>query len=295
MTKSRFGLSVAISTPFDRAGALDIPRLVAHGKWCLAHGCDSITLFGTTGEGASVGLSTRAKVFEAMINAGIRPQTQLLSSVVASAIEDAADQAAMALDLGFRGLLLTPPFYFREIGEDALFQWFAQLFHRLGPKARDMFAYHLPSVTGVPLSVGLIGRLKREFPGVVVGVKDSSASWANTAALLEQHKDLMILVGDERDLAKSVRMGGSGSICGLANYAPQIVSSSARDGRDDARIRPVVEAIVRYPVLPSIKALIAHRMKDPAWRIMRPPQADLDDARSAKMIAEVEAAMAVGG
>ena len=293
MTKSRFGLSVAISSPFDRAGGLDIPRLVAHGQWCLAEGCDSITLFGTTGEGASVGLSTRAKVFEAMLNAGIQPRTQLLSSVVASAFEDAADQAAMALDLGFRGLLLTPPFYFREIGEEALFRWFAQLFHRLGPKARDMFAYHLPSVTGVPLSVALIGRLKMEFPGIVVGVKDSSASWENTQALLDQHKELMILVGDERDLAKSVRMGGSGSICGLANFAPHILGGAARDGKDDARIRPVVEAIVRYPVLPSIKALIAHQKGDPAWRIMRPPQADLDDATSAKMIADVEAALAV--
>ena len=205
MTPSRFGLSVAISTPFDRTGALDIPRLVDHAQWCLLQGCDSVTLFGTTGEGASVGLSTRGKVFDAVLTAGIKPK-QLLSSVVASAIEDAADQATQALDLGFRGLLLTPPFYFREIGEDALFGWFAQLFHRLGPKARDMFAYHLPSVTGVPLSVALIGRLKREFPGVVVGVKDSSATWSNTAALLEQHSDLMILVGDERDLAKAVRM-----------------------------------------------------------------------------------------
>jgi 4-hydroxy-tetrahydrodipicolinate synthase len=290
MTVTRFGLSVALSTPFDRAGGVDIPRLVAHAQWCLANGCDSVTLFGTTGEGASVGLSTRGRVFEAVLKAGIAPR-QLLSSVVASAIEDAADQATQALDLGFRGLLLTPPFYFREISEDALFHWFAHLFQRLGPKARDMFAYHLPGVTGVPLSVALIGRLKREFPGVVVGVKDSSATWANTAALLEHHSELMILVGDERDLAKAVRMGGSGSICGLANFAPHILGGAAREGRDDARIRPVVEAIVRYPVLPSVKAMIAHQKNDPAWRIMRPPQADLDNVRAAKMIAEVDAAL----
>ncbi len=290
MSPSRFGLSVAISTPFDRAGNLDIPRLIDHGAWCLAEGCDSITLFGTTGEGASVGLKTRTTVFEAMLKAGIRPD-QLLTSVVASSIEDAADQATQAYDLGFRGLLLTPPFYFREIGEEALFRWFAHLFHRLGAKARDMFAYHLPSVTGVPLSIGLIGRLKREFPGVVVGVKDSSATWANTAALLEQHSDLMILVGDERDLAKAVRMGGSGSICGLANFAPRMLVGAAREGRDDARIRPVVEAIVRYPVLPSVKTMIAHQKNDPAWRIMRPPQADLDDTTAARMIADVEAAL----
>ena len=38
--------------------------------------------------------------------------------------------------------------------------------------ARNVFLYHIPSMTGVPLSVNLIGRLKTAFPGVVVGVKD---------------------------------------------------------------------------------------------------------------------------
>ncbi len=290
MTPSRFGLSVALATPFDRTGMLDFSRMVDHAQWCLSQGCNSITLFGTTGEGASVGLSTRGNVFEAMLKAGIQPK-QLLTSVVASAIEDAADQATQALDLGFRGLLLTPPFYFRGVGEDALFQWFAQLFHRLGSKARDMFAYHIPSVTGVPLSVALIGRLKREFPGVVVGVKDSSSTWSNTGALLEQHAELMILVGDERDLAKAVRMGGSGSICGLANFMPGVLGPVAREGKDDARIRPIVDAIVRQPVIASVKTMIAHQRRDPAWRIMRPPLAALDDDTAAKLITDVDAAL----
>jgi 4-hydroxy-tetrahydrodipicolinate synthase len=291
-TRSRFGLSCAISTPFDGAGNIDLPRLVDHARQCLARGCDSITLFGTTGEGATVGLRARARTMEAMLAAGIAPRTQLLSTVAASAIEDAEDQARLALDAGCRGLLLTPPFYFRGVSDDAIFGWFAELFDRLGGKARDMFAYHLPSVTGMPLSVELIGRLKAEFPGVVVGVKDSSATWSNTAALLEAHADLMILVGDERDLAKAVRMGGSGSICGVANVAPEILTGAAGEGRDDARIRPVVEAIISHPVLPGIKALIAHQMKDPAWARMRPPLVDLPPGPAAELVAAFERAMA---
>lgn len=290
---SRFGLSCAISTPFDAGGNVDTPRLVDHAGDRLAKGCDSVTLFGTTGEGASVGLATRAKIFDAMIKAGIAPRTQLLSTVVASSIEDAAAQAAMALDAGVRGMLLTPPFYFRGVSDDAVYGWFGQLFDRLGGAARDMFAYHLPSVTGMPLSVALIGRLKASFPGVIVGVKDSSATWSNTESLLQAHGDLMILVGDERDLAKSVRMGGSGSICGVANVAPEILTSAAKHGIDDARIRPVVEAIVAHPVLPGIKALIAHQKRDAAWARMRPPMVDLDKAAAATLIAAFDRAMAL--
>ena len=289
---SRFGLSCAISTPFDRSGHVDVPRLVAHAQDRLALGCDSITLFGTTGEGASVGLSARGRIMDAMLKAGIAPRTQLLSTVVASSIEDAADQAKLAIDAGVRGMLLTPPFYFRGVSDEVIFAWFGQLFDRLGGSARDMFAYHLPSVTGMPLSVNLIGRLKLAFPGVIVGVKDSSGSWSNTEALLKEHADLMILVGDERDLAKSVRMGGSGSICGVANVAPEILIGAAKHGREDARIRPVVEAIIAHPVLPGVKALIAHQKRDPEWARMRPPMADLDGPSAAKLIAAFDRAMA---
>lgn len=287
---SRFGLSVAIATPFDAKGNIDMPRFVDHAKWCVANGCDSVTLFGTTGEGATVGAKARARTFEAMINAGLKPKTQLLSSVATSSVEDAVDQAAMALDLGFRGLLLTPPFYFRAVDDEGIYRWFAQVFDRLGPKARDMFAYHLPSVTGISLSAALIGRLKKDFPGIIVGVKDSSATWSNTEELLKHHSDLMILVGDERDLGRSVRNGGSGSICGVANVFPEILGPVARDGKEDPRVRPIVDAICRHPVLPAIKALIAGHKKDSAWARMRPPLADLDAAATAKLVAEVMAA-----
>jgi 4-hydroxy-tetrahydrodipicolinate synthase len=293
LTTSRFGLSCAIATPFDAKGDVDAARLAVHAMSCLERGCDSVTLFGTTGEGASIGLSARGRIFDAMIGVGIEPRRQLLSTVVASSIEEAAEQARMALDANVRGLLLTPPFYFRGVSDDALFAWFGQLFDRLGAEARDMFAYHLPSVTGMPLSVDLIGRLKTAFPGIVVGVKDSSATWSTTEALLAAHDDLMILVGDERDLAEAVRRGGSGTICGVANVAPEILASAARYGRDDPRIRQVVEAIVAQPVLPAIKALIAHQKKDPGWRRMRPPLVDLEPAAAKELVAAFEAAMAM--
>jgi 4-hydroxy-tetrahydrodipicolinate synthase len=291
---SRFGLSCALSTPFERSGAVDVGRLVDHARDRLARGCDSITLFGTTGEGASIGLGARGRVMDAMIASGIATRTQLLSTIVASSIEDAADQANLALDAGVRGLLLTPPFYFRSVTDDAIYTWFGHLFDRLGATARDMFAYHLPSVTGMPLSSALIGRLKIAFPGIIVGVKDSSGSWANTEALLRDHGDLMILVGDERHLAKAVRLGGAGSICGVANVAPEILVGAAKHGIEDARIRPLVEAIVAGPVLPGIKALIAHQKRDAAWARMRPPLIDLDAAATARLIAAVERALAEG-
>jgi 4-hydroxy-tetrahydrodipicolinate synthase len=293
VTTTRFGLSCALATPFNTALDIDVGRMVAHARDCLARGCDSVTLFGTTGEGASIGLSARGRVLDAMCASGIDARRQLLSTVAASSLEDAADQATLALEAGVCGILLTPPFYFRNADDEALYAWFGHLFDRLGGRARDMLTYHLPSVTGISLSVTLIDRLKRAFPGIVVGVKDSSATWTYTDALLHAHSDLMILVGDERDLARAVRAGGSGAISGLANIAPEILLGAATLGRDDARIRPLVDTIASYPVLPSVKVLIAHRRRDTAWTRMRPPLTDLDAASAATLVRDAAKALAM--
>jgi 4-hydroxy-tetrahydrodipicolinate synthase len=44
--RDRFGLSVALATPFAEDRSIDLPRLVAHARRSLADGCNSITLFG---------------------------------------------------------------------------------------------------------------------------------------------------------------------------------------------------------------------------------------------------------
>ena len=134
---SQLGLSCALSTPFRHDARVDTTRLADHAKWCLAQGCDSITLFGTTGEGASVDVADRAQSIKALL-AGIAP-AQLLSGVTACAADDAAAQARVATDAGLHGLLLTPPWYFRDVSDDGLFAWFARVLEAIG-NARNVIS-----------------------------------------------------------------------------------------------------------------------------------------------------------
>ena len=80
----RFGLSVALSTPFNEDRSIDLPRLVAHGRQSLADGCRSLTVFGTTGEGASLGLNERNRALGALVGAGVDPNTQLVVGIAAA-------------------------------------------------------------------------------------------------------------------------------------------------------------------------------------------------------------------
>ncbi|MDF2811775.1 MAG: dihydrodipicolinate synthase [Microvirga sp.] len=259
-----------MTTPFREDGAIDLPRLVDHARWCLQQGCASVTAFGTTGEGASVGISGREQVLGALAGGGIAPRN-VVYCVAATSLHEALTQARMAYDFGARALLLPPPFYFKGVSDEGLFAWFSQLLGKLGGSARDVILYNIPSVTQVALSVELIGRIKNRFPGVITGVKDSSGDWDYTQRLLAAHKDLAILIGDERYLAEGVALGGQGAISGLANVCPQVLLSLVQNARPDARINALVDEVLRYPVTPAVKALVAHRTGDAEWRHVRAP------------------------
>ncbi|MER8799784.1 dihydrodipicolinate synthase family protein [Mesorhizobium sp. M0998] len=290
---SRFGLSVALTTPFDPSGQIALAPMIAHARACLGAGCSSATLFGTTGEGASVGTDERRIVTEAMLAAGIPPH-QLVAAVLVDAAEDAADQARHALQRGVRNILLAPPSYFKNVGEDGLFGWFSAVFAALGPLARDVLLYNIPSVTMVPLPLGLIGRLRAAFPAVVAGVKDSGGDWSYSEALLEAHGDLVILIGDERHLARSVRRGGQGAISGMANFVTGEIRAMVENGGDDPRVEDFVLELLKYPVTPAVKVMVARKTGDERWLAVRPPLEPIDPQGQRQLAAAFDRLFATG-
>jgi 4-hydroxy-tetrahydrodipicolinate synthase len=289
LRSNRFGLSVALATPFAEDRSIDLPRLVAHGRQSLADGCASLTVFGTTGEGASLGLGERQRALGALVGGGVDPATQLVVGIAAASVEDAIAQGRAGLMLGCPSFLLAPPFYFKGALDEGLFDWFAAVLTGLGPKASNVILYHIPQVTSVGLSMELVDRLKKAFPKQVTGVKDSSGDWNNAQALLKRHGDLHILIGDERLLARAMNLGASGAITGLANIAPDLMRALI-DGVEEPRVNAMVEQVLPYAVTAAVKALVGHRRSDPvAWSRMRAPLKSLGEADCIKLFAAIDA------
>ena len=267
----RFGLSCALALPFKNDFTIDHGRLAAQARWCLDAGCSSLTVFGTTGEGASVSLTERGEVLGALLSAGVEPGRQLVGGVSAASIGDAVEQIRILNDAGCQRILLAPPFYFKGVSDEGLFHWFARVGEKVAHRPLGIILYHIPSVTQVSLTVDLIGRLKITYPDLVMGVKDSGGDWAFTEALLATHGDLAILVGDERHLAAGVRLGAKGAISGLANVCPAALLPLVEHGENDYRTADLVNEVLKYPVTAAVKALIAWRRNDAGWSNVRPP------------------------
>jgi 4-hydroxy-tetrahydrodipicolinate synthase len=281
-----FGISPALVTPFSQEG-VDVQRLADHAKGCLACGCRTATIFGTTGEGPSVGANERNYVASELISRGIEAH-RLVEGVIACSVEEAIDSTSQALRRGAHAVLLAPPFYFRPVPDDAVLAWYAAVFKRVGSDLRDIILYHIPGMTGVPLSHNVIRRLVQQFPGAIRGVKDSACDADATMALIEAFPDLDILVGDETYLGRACAAGAAGSICGVANIVPEAVIALAENGHDDPRIVELVRALTQHPVIPMVKALVAHVRGDRAWAVARPPLPTLDEETAAPVIKLLE-------
>ncbi|MEY8097311.1 dihydrodipicolinate synthase family protein [Falsihalocynthiibacter sp. S25ZX9] len=294
MKKTRiFGLSAALVTPFGPTGDPDLTRVVSHAKFVISGGCDSVTLFGTTGEGFGLSSHERRDILKA-VSGALSKDTPIGVGILTCDIATAAEQALSAYAGGASRLLMAPPFFMKNMGDDGLFAWYSAVFDRIGDALKNVILYHIPSQTAVPISVELVSRLRAAYPGVITGIKDSSGDWDTTQKYLAAHGDISILVGDERQLPKAMANGAEGSICGVSNFLPGLLRKIIHEGADARLLSGIVDMVVAGPVTPSVKVLTAHVSGDPDFIRVRPPLSQLPESAQKALIQGYEAAMAKG-
>ncbi|MEP2093918.1 MAG: dihydrodipicolinate synthase family protein [Paracoccaceae bacterium] len=285
-----FGISTALLTPFHSDGRINHALFSQHAKHLLENGPDGVTLFGTTGEGASIGFDERQSAIQRMIDSGIAP-AQMTLGLCASAIADVNLQVQQGIASGITEFLLLPPFYFKGLDDEGLYDWHARLFKVADPSARFIL-YHIPQITEVPLSFDLIMRLRSGFPKRVMALKDSAGEWKDTRAVLES-KHIPVLVGDERLLHRAAAMGGAGSICGMANLYPNRLRLLFDTQTEDTDLSANVDLIVSHPVIPALKQAMVAMTGNPDWGHLRAPLRPLGPQAKAEIDARFSQAQAV--
>ena len=286
------GLWCALLTPLDHTGSVDHARFARHARALLANGVDGVAPFGTTGEGQSFTVAERIAGTEALLAAGI-PARQLVAATGCAALPDTVTLTRHGVHSGCAACLVLPPFFWKDVADDGLFRWYAELIEAVNDPRLRIYLYHIPQVSGVPLSVAFVARLAAAFPGIVAGVKDSAGDWNNTTALLARVPQLAIMVGHEPDLPKLMRAGGAGTICGVANVYPTLVRALLSTGvtaDDEKRIATFLDIAFRQPLLPAFKAIVAQRSGDPGWRAVRAPLVALDEGARTRLFAALAGA-----
>jgi 4-hydroxy-tetrahydrodipicolinate synthase len=273
-----FGLSVALSTPFSQGGAIDKQLVVSHSKKVLQNGANSITLFGTTGEGTSLSQTEKLKILRTLIKENILA-SQIIVAVMTSSLQDVVSQCIEYHELGVRRVLLAPPFFFKDLSFDGLLNWYSAVFLALRPLEIQFILYNIPQLTMVPIEPKLISALQGQFGSkMVFGVKASTGNLKGTLEFLK-NKDLMVAVGDERTLADAMCHGASGAICGMSNIFPNELAEIINTKTHNPMINKMTNLIVKAPVTAGVKALLAIKTNENRWLNVRSPLNPSPDAQ----------------
>jgi 4-hydroxy-tetrahydrodipicolinate synthase len=290
------GVLAPLLTPFLPDLAPDPARLVAHARWLLAHGCSALAPFGTTSEANSLSVEERERLLDALVEGGVAPE-RLVPGTGCCALPDTVRLTAHAVRRGCAGVLMLPPFYYKGVSDDGLFRAFSEVVERVGDDRLRVYLYHIPPVAQVGVGPALVERLLRAYPRAIAGMKDSSGDFANTRTMLDRFggQGFDVFVGSERFLLEGLRAGGVGCITATGNVNAAAIDRLFRAWRSpgadalQAEVNAVRAAVERAPVIPALKAIVAHHAADPGWETLRPPLVPLAADRREALLAELAA------
>ena len=297
MSSSRItGVLSPVVTPFDADLSPDAERFVKQCRWLLSQGV-GLAVFGTNSEANSLGVDEKIQLLDQLVDGNVDP-TRMMPGTGHSALTDSVRLTSHAVKLGCAGVLMLPPFYYKGVTDEGLFRSFAEVIERVGDRRLRIYLYNIPPVSQVAITVPLIDRLLKTYPGTVAGVKDSSGDWNNTKTYLDNfaQQDFDVFPGSETFLLQGLRAGGAGCISATANVNPAAIArlfatwqASGADAQQQ-RLNEIRAIFARYPMIPALKAAIAHYGDDASWATVRPPLVELAVDQKISLVRELDGA-----
>jgi len=216
------GSLVAIATPMQEGGALDLPALRKLIDFHVANGTSGIVVVGTTGESPTVDFDEHCLLIRTAVEhaAGRIP---VIAGTGANSTTEAIELAAYAAKAGASSHLSVVPYYNKPT-QEGLYRHFRTIAEKV---ALPMILYNVPGRTVADLANETAVRLA-DVPGIV-GIKDATADVGRGSELLAAlarsgHGDFAVYSGEDITALALMLMGGHGVISVTANVAPKLMA-----------------------------------------------------------------------
>lgn len=276
----------AVLTPFDARGEIDFGAYRESLHFHQENGVHAIIVCGTTAEFPSLTFAEKVKLFEfARANyAGF-----IIANVSSTAVREARELAAVAREHA-NAVLILPPYYFAEPGDEGVFRFVTEVMEGLDMPA---YLYNFPRHSKIAFGDELVRRLKEALGSRFAGIKDSAGDFERTrqyAALnLPQFK---VFAGNDGK-AQTATREGIGVVTGAGNPTPDLLSAVVREqaAGNDARAAEFQKLLDAWCTLrrslpngeiPTAKAGMTVRIKGYPTSV-RAPFVALDPAQVAAM------------
>ncbi len=291
------GVYAAAVTPLKSDSTVDFESIPTLLRFLASRGCHGVLLFGTTGEGPSFSSKER----EAMLRSARAfrhqvPGFRLLAGTGTPSLTESIELTKLAFELGYDGVVVLPPYYFRKATDDGLFNWFRELINKSVPKDKYVLGYHIPGAAGLGLSLDLLARLKDAFPVQFAGIKDSSGDADFSTQLGKRFgRDLAVFNGTDSLFTHALSNNAQGAITAPANLiSPYLreIWELFQEGKDPSEIQATVteqrNILEKYsPLASSMKAMLHKLHNFPEWTV-KPPLEEMTKEKLDLAITEFE-------
>lgn len=283
-----------VLTPFAADGNPDAQKLLKQCKWLESNGVGQ-AIFGTNSEANSMSAPQKMSTLTALIEGGLNPE-HMMPGTGASSIDATVNMTRHALNHKCAGVLMLPPFYYKDVSDDGLFAYFSEVIQKVGSNALQIYLYNIPPVTKISFSLSLLERLTKEYPKTIVGMKDSSGDWAYTESVIKllAPSGFRVYAGSEVFLMRTLRAGGVGCISATANVNPKAIADLAAHWRESnaderqAGLDQVRGVFAKYQMIAGMKTAVAHYSNDPEWLRVRPPLMQLSADQQSQLLSELK-------
>jgi len=283
-----------VLTPFMADGNPDAQKLLKQCKWLESNGVGQ-AIFGTNSEANSMSAPQKMSTLTTLIEGGLNP-AHMMPGTGASSIDATVNMTRHAVNHQCAGVLMLPPFYYKDVSDDGLFAYFSEVIQKVGSSTLQVYLYNIPPVTKISFSLSLLERLTKEYPNTIVGMKDSSGDWAYTESVIKllAPSGFRVYAGSEVFLMRALRAGGVGCISATANVNPKAIADLAAHWKDtnaderQAGLDQVRGIFAKYQMIAGMKTAVAHYSKDPEWLRVRPPLMQLNADQQAQLLSELK-------
>ena len=141
-------------------------------------------MFGTNSEANSLSMEERLNLLDELVAAGVDP-SRMMPGTGCCSIMETVKLTKQAVGHGCAGVLMLPPFYYKDVSEEGLYRYFSEVVQRVGDARLKIYLYHIPPVAVVGITPKLVERLLAAYPDAIAGMKDSSGDWNNTKTFLD--------------------------------------------------------------------------------------------------------------
>lgn len=214
------GLGVAMVTPFNKNGEVDVKGLKALTEHLVLGGADYLVVLGTTGESVTLNKEEKKLVLDTVMasNNGRKP---IVLGIGGNNTHEVAQQLSRVESHGISAILSVTPYY-NKPSQNGLYEHYKALSE---VSKIPIILYNVPGRTSVNLLPETVSKIAFECRNII-GIKEASGNVEQVMSVIQQTpKEFLIISGDDALTLPLIASGADGVISVVGNAFPKEFSS----------------------------------------------------------------------